>query len=35
MFKLKDMKETAVLHEKTEELKASVEGLEFLSSIGK
>ncbi|KAB5584454.1 hypothetical protein PHYPO_G00107720 [Pangasianodon hypophthalmus] len=34
MFKLKDMKETAALTEKTEELKASNEALEFLSSIG-
>lgn len=35
MFKLKDMKETAALPEKTEDLKASMEALEFLSSIGK
>lgn len=35
MIKLKNMKETALLHEKTEEPKASHEALEFLSSIGK
>lgn len=34
MIKLKNMKETALLHEKTEEPKASHEALEFLSSIG-
>ncbi|XP_058258807.1 ciliogenesis-associated TTC17-interacting protein [Hemibagrus wyckioides] len=33
MFKLKDMKETAAPPEKTEDLKASIEALEFLSSI--